>query len=53
MDDNDEDEAQNDETDETMENNWQKPVIQECEGAQHDAVADEEEDLMRLAREEV
>ncbi|ERN08845.1 hypothetical protein AMTR_s00015p00091900 [Amborella trichopoda] len=56
MDDNytqDEDEALDDETDGTMENNWQEPVIQECEGAQHDAVPDEREDLMRLASEEV
>ncbi|KAL4178969.1 hypothetical protein AMTRI_Chr13g117800 [Amborella trichopoda] len=36
-----------------MENNWRKPIIQECEGAQHHAVSDEHEDLMRLAREEV
>ncbi|ERN10408.1 hypothetical protein AMTR_s00026p00170240 [Amborella trichopoda] len=49
----DEDEAQDDETDGTMENNWQEPVIQECEGAQHDALPDEQEELMRLAREEV
>ncbi|ERM98776.1 hypothetical protein AMTR_s00348p00015270, partial [Amborella trichopoda] len=38
----DEDDAQDDkETDETMENNWRDPVIQECEGAQHDAVPDD------------
>ncbi|KAL4181247.1 hypothetical protein AMTRI_Chr12g270310 [Amborella trichopoda] len=49
----DEDEAQDDETDGTMKNNWQDSVIQECEGAQHDVVPDEQEDLMRLAREEV
>ncbi|KAL4189672.1 hypothetical protein AMTRI_Chr08g208310 [Amborella trichopoda] len=36
-----------------MENNWQDPVIQECEGAQHDVVPNEQEDLMRLTREEV
>ncbi|KAL4185200.1 hypothetical protein AMTRI_Chr10g4720 [Amborella trichopoda] len=36
-----------------MESNWQEPVIQECEVAQHDAVPDEQEDLMRLSREEV
>ncbi|KAL4201275.1 hypothetical protein AMTRI_Chr02g257920 [Amborella trichopoda] len=49
----DEDEAHDDETYETMENNWKEPIIQECEGAQHDAMPDEQEDLMRLAREEV
>ncbi|KAL4183038.1 hypothetical protein AMTRI_Chr11g153220 [Amborella trichopoda] len=49
----DEDEAYDDETNGTMENNWQEPVIQEREGAQHDAVPNEQEDLMRLAREEV
>ncbi|KAL4185246.1 hypothetical protein AMTRI_Chr10g229780 [Amborella trichopoda] len=42
-----------DETDGIMENNWQEPVIQECEGAQHDVVPDEQEDLIRLAWEEV
>ncbi|KAL4200083.1 hypothetical protein AMTRI_Chr03g147930 [Amborella trichopoda] len=36
-----------------MENNWQDPVIQECEGAQHEAMPDEQEDIMRLAWEEV
>ncbi|XP_011628504.1 uncharacterized protein LOC105421726 [Amborella trichopoda] len=49
----DEDDAHDDETYETMENNWKEPIIQECEGAQHDAMPDEQEDLMRLAREEV
>ncbi|ERN01760.1 hypothetical protein AMTR_s00097p00144760 [Amborella trichopoda] len=49
----DEDEAQDDGIDGTMENNWEEPVIQECEGVQHDAVPDEHEDLMRLAWEEV
>ncbi|ERN08831.1 hypothetical protein AMTR_s00015p00025140 [Amborella trichopoda] len=50
----DENEAHDDEeTDETMENNWREPVIQECKGAQHHAVSNEHEDLMRLAREEV
>ncbi|ERN05210.1 hypothetical protein AMTR_s00007p00045020 [Amborella trichopoda] len=50
----DEDEAQDDEeTDGIMENNWQDPVIQECEGAQHDVVPNEQKDLMRLTREEV
>ncbi|KAL4184816.1 hypothetical protein AMTRI_Chr10g227420 [Amborella trichopoda] len=34
----DEDEEQDDETVETMENNWQEPLIHECEGAQHDAL---------------
>ncbi|KAL4197339.1 hypothetical protein AMTRI_Chr04g187840 [Amborella trichopoda] len=36
-----------------MENDWQGPIVQECEGAQHDAVPDDQEDPMRLAREEV
>ncbi|ERM97722.1 hypothetical protein AMTR_s00121p00116660, partial [Amborella trichopoda] len=50
----DEDDAQDDEeTDGTMENNWLDPVIQKCEGAQHDAAPDEQEELTRLAREEV
>ncbi|KAL4204033.1 hypothetical protein AMTRI_Chr01g130160 [Amborella trichopoda] len=49
----DEDDAQDDGIDGTMENNWEEPVIQECEGVQHDAVPDEHEDLMRLAWEEV
>ncbi|ERM98201.1 hypothetical protein AMTR_s00095p00139360 [Amborella trichopoda] len=49
----DENEVQDDEeTDEIMENNWREQVIQECEGAQHHVVSDEQEDLMRLAREE-
>ncbi|ERM95310.1 hypothetical protein AMTR_s00008p00131060 [Amborella trichopoda] len=48
-----EDEAHDDETDGTMENNWQETVIQECEEAQHDAMLDEQEDLIRLARKEV
>ncbi|KAL4187427.1 hypothetical protein AMTRI_Chr09g18950 [Amborella trichopoda] len=35
----DEDEAQdNEETDGTMENDWQGPVVQKCERAQHDAL---------------
>ncbi|ERM97723.1 hypothetical protein AMTR_s00121p00117100, partial [Amborella trichopoda] len=49
----DEDEAQdNEETDGTMENDWQGPVVQKCERAQHDAVSDDQEDPMRLTREE-
>ncbi|ERM94033.1 hypothetical protein AMTR_s00010p00024500 [Amborella trichopoda] len=50
----DEYEVQDDEEiDGTMENDWQGPIVQECEGAQHDAVPDDQEDPMRLAREEV
>ncbi|ERM96336.1 hypothetical protein AMTR_s00001p00208910 [Amborella trichopoda] len=38
----DEDEVHDDEkTDGTMENDWQDLVVQECEGAQHDAVPDD------------
>ncbi|KAL4196822.1 hypothetical protein AMTRI_Chr04g248150 [Amborella trichopoda] len=50
----DEDDAQDDEEiNGIMENNWRDPVIKECEGAQHDAVPDEQEELMRLAQEEI
>ncbi|ERN17847.1 hypothetical protein AMTR_s00047p00200620 [Amborella trichopoda] len=38
----DENEGQDDaETTETMENDWQGLVVQECEGAQHDEVLDD------------
>ncbi|ERN08143.1 hypothetical protein AMTR_s00018p00110560 [Amborella trichopoda] len=44
---------ENEDYNETMENDWQGPVVQECEGVQHDVVPDDQEDPIRLAREEV
>ncbi|XP_011626359.1 uncharacterized protein LOC105421276 [Amborella trichopoda] len=45
----DENETEDDEEiDGTMKNTWLEPVIQECEGTQHHAVFDEQQDLMRL-----